>query len=121
MRAVDLCSAILAPLCNEGQIDMSSPQPVPTAWGQEASRPELDQVLATVLAGVTPVWIVEEQYVALYGPSWRVTLALPTPHGRWAQRRYQYDMPSQTLYFLGEQPLSEDALSAIRRTARRMA
>lgn len=100
---------------------MSSPPPTPPEWGPEASRRDLDRVLAIVLANVTPIWIVEDQYDAASGPAWRITLMLPGPQGQWAQRGYRYDVPSRTLHFIGEQPVSEAALSAVRRTARRIA
>jgi hypothetical protein len=92
----------------------------PAEWGPEASRPDLERVLAVVLAGVKPIWVVEDAYNGGNEPAWRITLALPAPQGQWALRRYRYDVPSRTLHFIGEQPLSEAALAEIRRTARRM-
>lgn len=100
---------------------MSSLPTPPSAWGPEASRPDLERVLTVVLAGIAPIWVVEEQYVAVSEPVWRITLALPGMQGRWALRRYRYDVPSRTLHFAGEQPLGEADLTGIRRTARRIA
>jgi hypothetical protein len=100
---------------------MSSAPSAPTEWGPEASHAELERILARVLAGITPVWIVDEQYSLTYGPIWRVTLALPYPNGQWVRRRYRYDVPSRTLYFAGEQPIDAAELASLRTSARRIA
>ncbi|MGQ9927220.1 MAG: hypothetical protein ACUVS4_10145 [Chloroflexaceae bacterium] len=64
-----------------------------------------------------PVFITEEVYDPV-APIWRVTLVYRDTHGDWRQRRYRYDIPSDTLYFAGEQPLSSDAARSVRRSGR---
>jgi hypothetical protein len=88
------------------------------AHDQAVSRRAMEQLLDTVLQGIAPIWILETQYVVAPGPVWRVTLVLPNNHGGWVQRRYRYDIPSGTLYFVGEHPLDPLAIAQIRATAR---
>ncbi len=64
-----------------------------------------------------PVFITEEVYDPV-APLWRVTLVYRDAHGAWRRRRYRYDIPSDTLYFAGEQPLSSDDVRAARRSGR---
>ncbi|MCX7792468.1 MAG: hypothetical protein N2378_17675 [Chloroflexaceae bacterium] len=64
-----------------------------------------------------PVFIIEEVYDPV-GPLWRVTLVYRDAHGAWRRRRYRYDIPSDTLYFAGEQPMTIEEARAARRSGR---
>lgn len=78
-----------------------------------------DVRLRTIFQGSALVWIVEELYEPI-GPIWRVTLLCQAAMGRWMQRRYRYDIPSDTLQFAGEQPATDNELLAARRSGRRL-
>jgi hypothetical protein len=81
------------------------------------SRRHRDAALAHTFRSGELVWLVNEQYVA-DGPTWRVTLVRQGPQGRWMRQRYRYDIPSQVLYFVGEQPITDAELSASRLAGR---
>lgn len=85
----------------------------------EASRAARDAVLRTVFPPRTLVWIVDEQLEPV-GPTWRVTLVYQGAlQGRWMRRAYRYDIPSGTLHFGGEQPLSDAEAGLARRSGRK--
>lgn len=84
------------------------------------SRRNRDAALAHTFRSGELVWLVDEQYVA-EGPTWRVTLVRQGPQGRWMRQRQRYDIPSQVLYFVGEQPISDVDLAMARQTGRRLA
>ncbi len=86
---------------------------------QQAIRAASDARLQTVFPTPRMVWIVDEQYDPL-GPILRVTLVCPGEQGRWMRCRYCYDIPSDTLYVAGSQPLSEAELAHARRNGRRL-
>ncbi|MEI8164873.1 MAG: hypothetical protein WCG26_00780 [Chloroflexales bacterium] len=75
--------------------------------------------LNTIFARTALVWIINEQYDPI-GPIWNVNLICQADRGIWMQRRYRYDIPSDTLQFAGEQPASDDELLAARRGGRRL-
>jgi len=75
--------------------------------------------LRTIFGSEALVWIVGEEYET-DGPVWRVTLVCPGLAGRWVQRRYRYDIPSDTIHFAGEQPISDSQLQAARRSGQRL-
>lgn len=75
--------------------------------------------LRTIFGNDTLVWIVGEEYET-DGPVWRVTLVCQGLAGRWVQRRYRYDIPSDTIHFAGEQPISDHQLQAARRSGQRL-
>ncbi len=75
--------------------------------------------LRTIFGSEALVWIVGEEY-ATDGPIWRVTLVCPGLAGRWVERRYRYDIPSDTIHFAGEQPISDSQLQAARRSGQRL-
>ncbi|MCS6881544.1 MAG: hypothetical protein RMK84_11260 [Oscillochloridaceae bacterium] len=76
--------------------------------------------LRVVFAPDQPVFITEEVYDPV-GPLWRVTLVYRDPYGAWRRRRYRYDIPSDTLYFAGEEPVQPDDVRAARRSGRPLA
>lgn len=78
-----------------------------------------DARLRTIFSPDTVVWITDEQYDG-NGPVWRVTLICQSDMGRWRRRRYRYDIPSDTLHFAGEQPVSDGELLAARASGRRL-
>lgn len=86
---------------------------------QQTFRAACEARLRTVFQGDTLVWITEEQYDA-NGPVWRVNLVCQSDMGRWMRRRYRYDIPSDTLHFAGEQPITDGELAAARRGGRRL-
>jgi hypothetical protein len=75
--------------------------------------------LRTVFSPDTVVWITDEQYEQ-NGPTWRVTLVYQSEMGLWRRRRYRYDIPSDTLHFGGEMPVSDSELAAARANGRRL-
>ena len=83
------------------------------------SRRHRDAALAHTFRSGELVWLVDEQYVA-EGPTWRVTLIRQGPQGRWMRQRQRYDIPSQVLYFVGEQPISDADLATARQMGRRL-
>jgi hypothetical protein len=87
---------------------------------QQSIRVASDALLRTIFPDAALVWIVSEEY-DLNGPVWRVTLVCPGPQGHWMRRRYRYDIPSNTLHFAGEQPISTLELRTARATGRRLA
>lgn len=91
----------------------------PSAEEAAADRAAYEQLITTVCASSPMIWIVEEQYDT-NGPLWRVTLVCQGDQARWMRRRYRYDIPSGTLHFAGEQPLSDAELAAARRSGRRI-
>jgi hypothetical protein len=90
----------------------------PTA-ADRASLAGCDARLRTVFPGDALVWITDEQFDR-NGPVWQVTLVCQGEKGTWKRRRYRYDIPSDTLHFGGEQPLSDAELLAARSTGRRL-
>lgn len=84
-----------------------------------ASLAGCDARLRTVFSPDTVVWITDEQYDS-NGPVWRVTLICQSDMGRWRRRRYRYDIPSDTLHFAGEQPITDAELLAARARGRRL-
>lgn len=78
-----------------------------------------DARLRTIFSPDTVVWITDEQYDT-NGPVWRVTLICQSDMGRWRRRRYRYDIPSDTLHFAGEQPITDAELLAARTNGRRL-
>lgn len=85
----------------------------------ETSRAARDEVLRGIFPPRALVWIVEEQFVQ-NGPTWQVTLVCQGLQGRWMRRRYRYDIPSGTLHFTGEEPISEADLAMARRSGRKL-
>jgi hypothetical protein len=65
------------------------------------------------------VWVTETLY-EVNGPVWRVTLVCPGDRGSWDRRRYRYDIPSETLNFVGSTPAGDADLAAARRSGRRL-
>jgi hypothetical protein len=95
---------------------MSTPPPPDV---DRASLAGCDARLRTIFAPATIVWITDEQYDR-DGPVWRVTLVCQSDMGQWRRRRYRYDIPSDTLHFAGEQPVSDAELQAARSKGRRL-
>lgn len=98
---------------------MSSPQPVAPDPVKEASRSASECALAGIFPRGALVWIIDEQYET-NGPVWRVTLVCQGMQGRWMRRRYRYDIPSGTLHYTGETPISDAELTAARRGGHRL-
>jgi hypothetical protein len=90
-----------------------------SAGADRASLAGCDSRLRTIFSSDTVVWITDEQYDS-NGPVWRVTLICQSDMGRWRRRRYRYDIPSDTLHFAGEQPVSDAELLAARSSGRRL-
>jgi hypothetical protein len=95
-----------------------STQPPPTDVDRE-SLAGCEARLRTVFSPATVVWITDEQYER-NGPVWRVTLVYQSEMGLWRRRRYRYDIPSDTLHFAGEMPVSDSELAAARAAGRRL-
>jgi len=93
--------------------------PPPEADAQRASLAPCDLRLRAVFAPGSLIWITEEQYDS-NGPVWRVTLVCQGEASSWWRRRYRYDIPSDTLHFAGEQPLSDADFRAARANGRRL-
>ncbi len=91
----------------------------PTAPAATAALAACWQRLRTVFAGHSPVFIVDERFDPI-GPLWRVMVVYQGALGRWYRRHYRYDIPSDTLYFAGEQPVTDDELRAARRAGKRL-
>lgn len=100
-----------------GTSQMSTEQISPDE--QLRRRAACDARLHTVFPHGTLVWITGEEYDPV-GPVWRVTLVCQSEQGRWMRRRYRYDIPSDTLHFAGEQPITDGELVAARRSGRRL-
>lgn len=90
-----------------------------SAGADRASLDRCDSRLRTIFSPDTVVWITDEQYDS-NGPVWRVTLICQSDMGRWRRRRYRYDIPSDTLHFAGEQPVSDAELLTARTGGRRL-
>lgn len=90
----------------------------PATADQRAARAAYEQLLRKLLVDIT-FWIVDEQFDPSE-PAWRVNLIFQGDQGRWSQRRYRYDIPSDTIYFAGEQPLSDADGTVLRRRGRRL-
>lgn len=86
---------------------------------QQTFRAASEARLRTVFQGNQLVWITDEQFEP-NGPMWRVSLVYQSDMGRWMRRRYRYDIPSDTLHFAGEQPITDSELMAARRNGRRL-
>lgn len=86
---------------------------------QQTIRAASDARLRTVFGDASLVWIIGEEYDG-NGPVWRVSLVCRSEMGRWMQRRYRYDIPSDTLHFAGEQPVTDGELLEARRSGRRL-
>ncbi len=86
---------------------------------QQTIRAASDARLRTVFGGASLVWVTDERYER-NGPVWRVNLVCQADMGRWMRRRYRYDIPSDTLHFAGEQPITDGELLAARRGGRRL-
>ncbi len=84
-----------------------------------ASLSNCEARLRSVFSPDTVVWITDEQYEE-NGPIWRVTLIYQNEMGAWRRRRYRYDIPSDTLHYTGEAPVSDSELAAARATGRRL-
>jgi hypothetical protein len=96
---------------------MSAQQPPSSA--DRASLAGSDARLRTVFGPGELVWITEEQFDP-NGPLWRVTLVCQGEGASWWRRRYRYDIPSDTLHFTGQEPLSDADLLAARARGRRL-
>lgn len=94
--------------------------PTITASEQQSIMAASDARLRTIFSDDALVWIVGEEY-DVNGPVWRVTLVCQGLMSRWMRRRYRYDIPSDTLHFAGEQPISADDLRTARQSGRRLA
>jgi len=92
---------------------------MPSLETDRASRLACEQRLRTVFAGAGHVWITDEQFDS-NGPVWRVTLVCQGEAGTWWRRRYRYDIPSDTLHFAGQTPLSDTELRAARTSGRKL-
>jgi hypothetical protein len=91
---------------------MSSEQISPS--DQQRIKAACDVRLRTIFPSGALVWIINEQYEPI-GPLWCVNLLCQVEMGRWMHRRYRYDIPSDTLQFAGEQPITDGQLLAARR------
>jgi hypothetical protein len=75
--------------------------------------------LHTVFSPGTIAWVTDEQYEQ-NGPTLRVTLVFQSDQGLWRRRRYRYDIPSDTLHYGGETPVTDGELAAARANGRRL-
>jgi hypothetical protein len=91
----------------------------PSTTVDRASLAGCEARLRTVFSPAALVWITDEQYEQ-NGPTWRVTLVYQSEMGLWRRRRYRYDIPSDTLHFAGEMPVSDSELAAARAAGRRL-
>lgn len=91
----------------------------PPDSADRASLAGCEARLRTVFSPDTVVWITDEQYER-NGPTWRVTVVYQGDQGVWRRRRYRYDIPSDTLHFAGEAPVSDSELAAARAGGRRL-
>lgn len=85
----------------------------PSPGANQASLDAGRARLRTIFARDALVWITDEQFDS-NGPVWRITLVCQGDMGQWHRRRYRYDIPSDTLHFAGEQPISDGELRAAR-------
>ncbi|MFO7169039.1 MAG: hypothetical protein DIU80_013540 [Chloroflexota bacterium] len=88
--------------------DMIETLPTP-----EESLAEAHRRLARVLRRGELVWIVEERYDAPH-TTWYIDAVRLGAQGRWVRQRHRYDAQAETLYFLGERPLSDQEFRAAR-------
>ncbi|RRR77796.1 MAG: hypothetical protein EI684_01065 [Candidatus Viridilinea halotolerans] len=93
--------------------------PSVTIEEKEHLRSATDALLRIIFPPQALIWIMGEEYGS-DGPVWRVTLACQGELGGWMRRRYRYDIPSGTLHFAGEQPLTRSELQAVRQNTRRL-
>lgn len=80
-------------------------------------RARRDQVLARIFRPGELVLLIDERYEP-HGPTWLVVLLRQGEQGRWMRQRYRYDVPSQVLYFAGEQPVSAAEFEQARKSGR---
>lgn len=95
-----------------------STQP-PPAGADRTSLAAAEARLRMIFAPDALVWITDTQFDN-NGPVWRVTLVCRGEMGQWFRRRYRYDIPSDTLHFAGEEPLSDAGLRAARTNGQRL-
>ncbi len=76
---------------------------------------ECSQALATMFQPHEMVWLIDRTYNA-ESETWLVDIARLNAQGRWMHQRYRYDVADKTVYFRGENPLSESDLAELRKT-----
>lgn len=60
------------------------------------------------------VWLAGEHYDPAI-LAWDLDIVRQDAMGRWIRQRYRFDEQSQTLYFMGERPLTEAEFTSFRR------
>lgn len=72
------------------------------------------RAIATMFRTDERVWLVDERYDA-QETTWRITIVRLAEQERWMRQRYHYDVPTSVIYFMGQSPLSDDEVVAVRR------
>ncbi len=75
--------------------------------------------LAQLFPAGALIWIEAEEYNER-GMHWKVTLLRQTASGQWERCRYQYDIPSAALFFMGCSPVTDAEAARIRQRAVRL-
>lgn len=83
----------------------------------EDVRVKRDRTLATKFRPGERVWMVGEQYDAVFN-TWRIDVVRMGKQGQWMRQRYTYDVPTGVVYFFGERPLSDEEFALVRRTGK---
>lgn len=85
-----------------------------------ASQAERDRALIALFPAHERVWLVHEYYDPVE-TIWIVTLVRRNTQGCWMRQRYAYDVPTEVIYFRGEQPISDTELLKTRREGKLLA
>lgn len=93
--------------------------PTITQEQQQQWRAATEVPLRIIFPSDALVWIIAEEYGA-DGPVWRTTLVCQGELRQWMRRRYRYDIPSGTLHFAGEEPISAAEFRGVRQNGRRL-
>lgn len=86
-----------------------------SAGHDPAVKGERDQTLCQMFRDNELVWLAEEAFNPVEN-TWRVDLVRLIKDGRWMRKRYQYDVQTRVVYFFGEEPVSDEQLSSLRRS-----
>ncbi|PDW04772.1 hypothetical protein [Candidatus Viridilinea mediisalina] len=91
----------------------------PTSTEEQQWQAATAALLRIIFPHDALVWIIAEEYGS-DGPVWRTTLVCQGEWRQWMRRRYRYDIPSGTLHFAGEEPISGAELRSVRQQGRRL-
>jgi hypothetical protein len=84
---------------------------------ERESREACYRAVAKMFRTDERVWLVDEQYET-QATTWRLTIVRRAEQERWMRQRYHYDVPTGVIYFMGQRPVTDEELAAVRRSGK---